>query len=259
MPVRIPCECCNKLYESHLMVICSVCKRKFMHTCVSLTTNEVRSLNGNRGYDWTCSSCRAMGNDIKDLKALIIQLQNEIKDLRNENAQMNQNRITSGIDFEELLSEFTERHKRRNNIVIFKVEEPNQNESLEEQKANDKHTVTAILNAIAPDLSMQNIRPIRLGAFNESKIRPIKVILDNDATVRSILKNSKRLKSNSTYKQINIAPDRTKKQIEYFKKVKQELDNRISNGDANIRIKYVNDVPKIVPKVIPLNQNGPTA
>ncbi|CAH1106352.1 unnamed protein product [Psylliodes chrysocephalus] len=104
------------------------------------------------------------------------------------------------------MAEFTEKQKRRNNIVIFKVAEPDQNKSLEKQKVIDKNTVSAILNTVAPDLPTTNIKPIRLGASAESKIRPIKVILENETTVSSVLKNS-----NSNFKQIIVAADRTKR------------------------------------------------
>ncbi|CAH1108168.1 unnamed protein product [Psylliodes chrysocephalus] len=175
------------------MVTCSICKQKFMHTCVNLSVNEVRTLNGNRGYDWTCIGCRAMGKDMKDLKALIIQLQNDIKDLRDKNLRIVYNRASPDFDFEDVMTEFTERQKRRNNIVIFKVSEPDQNKSLKEQKVIDKNKVSAILNTVASDLPTTNIKPIRLGASAASKIRPIKIILESETTVSSVLKNSKRL------------------------------------------------------------------
>nr|CAH7763791.1 unnamed protein product [Callosobruchus chinensis] len=99
---RANCKCCNQACDSHLLVTCSVCKDKYKHTssCVDITTNEVRTLNSNKGYDWTCGGCRAIGKDLKDLKSLIIQLQNEIKDLKAENAR---NTKHLGFDFEMLL------------------------------------------------------------------------------------------------------------------------------------------------------------
>nr|CAH7727047.1 unnamed protein product [Callosobruchus chinensis] len=106
---------------------------KFKHTCVDITSNEVRTLNSNTGYDWTCVNCRAFGRDLKDLKALIIKLQNDISELKAEKA-----RSTPGVDFEEIIAEISERQKRKNNIMLFNVPEPDQSSALAVQVASDK-------------------------------------------------------------------------------------------------------------------------
>lgn len=241
MPARVSCKCCNQLSEGHLMVTCSLCKDKYKHSCVDITSNEVRTLNANKGYNWTCLGCRAIGNDLKDLRALIIDLQREIKELRAENTRT----VNTGIDMEEIIYEITERQKRKNNIVLFNIPEPDQRTSKSLQAESDKNVVADILTEVSPEISADNIKPVRLGTFSDSKSRPVKIKLENLDIIKTVLKNAKKLKSNQRFKNIYITVDRTKNQLEQYRKVRQELAERINAGETNCRIKYVNGVPKV--------------
>nr|CAH7744557.1 unnamed protein product [Callosobruchus chinensis] len=243
MPTRAACKCCNQLFETHLLLTCCVCKDRYNHSCVSITANEVRTLNANKGYDWSCLGCRAVGKDIKGLTALIIQLQNDIKDLKAENARAAD---SSRFSFEDVVSEVIERQKRKNNIILFNIKEPNQNMSVNERSDSDTNAVIEIVNKIDPAISLSNIKPVRLGVFSDTKIRPVKVTLENSDLVKKITINSKKLSTSRTYSNVRISSDRTKRQMDYYKQVKRELMERQSTGDTNCRIRYFNDVPRIV-------------
>nr|CAI5823769.1 unnamed protein product [Callosobruchus analis] len=223
MTSRVSCKCCNQICETHLVVTCSVCKSKYKHSCVDITSNEVRILNSNKGYDWTCPGCRSIGNDIKDLKSLIIQLQTSVNDLKAANVRTT---CMSGFDYEDMIFEITERQKRKGNIMLFNVNEPDQNKSSKEQVESDKKMAVDILKTVVPEVESQSIKAVRVGRFLNSKIRPMKVVLGNPDIVKKVLINAKKIKSNNVYKHVNISADRTKKQIEYYKAVKQELDDR---------------------------------
>ena len=56
------------------------------------------------------------------------------------------------------------------------------------------------------------------------------------------------LKSNHVGSTIDktFRPDKTKQQLDYFNKIKKDMELRKLNGDTDIHIKYVNGVPKIV-------------
>nr|CAI5854386.1 unnamed protein product [Callosobruchus analis] len=118
MPPRVICRCCKQQCESHQAITCSVCKEKYKHTCVNITSNGVRTLKSNN------VECRSIGKVIKDLKALIIQLQKEIKDLKTENAR---DTNASASDLEDVIFEISERQKRKNNLILFNIDEPDQN------------------------------------------------------------------------------------------------------------------------------------
>nr|CAH7722271.1 unnamed protein product [Callosobruchus chinensis]CAH7730167.1 unnamed protein product [Callosobruchus chinensis]CAH7731437.1 unnamed protein product [Callosobruchus chinensis]CAH7734104.1 unnamed protein product [Callosobruchus chinensis]CAH7746682.1 unnamed protein product [Callosobruchus chinensis] len=243
MPAKSSCKCCNQLCDAHLLVTCCVCKERYKHSCVEITTNEVRTLNANKGYDWTCVNCRTIGKDLNDLKALIIQLQSDIQELKTENMRM---AGSSSVDFEEIISEINERQKRTNNIIIFNIDEPDHSISVREQIEADKVTAVDILNQIVPDLPVASIKPVRLGLFSNTKTRPVKITFQNTDSTHKILMNANKLKNNAVYSNIRISRDRTKRQMEYYGKVRQELQDRHRAGDTNCRIKFFNDVPKIV-------------
>nr|CAH7747343.1 unnamed protein product [Callosobruchus chinensis] len=243
MPARASCKCCNQQCDNHQLVTCSVCKDKYKHTCVDITANEIRILNANKGYDWTCVDCRATGKDLNELKALIMKLQEDIKQLKTHN---DRNLGTSPVDFEEVVTEINERQKRKSNIIIFNLEEQDQSKPPAERAELDKTAVNNILRFVVPNFNLRNMKPIRLGLFSATKKRPVKLVLENSDQVRNMVVNGKKLKDSNTYRNIIIAPDRTKRQLDYFKSVKQELLQRMNAGETNIRIKFFNDVPKIV-------------
>lgn len=65
------------------MLKCSVCTKVFRHTCVNISANELELINDEeKGCDWSCINCRQIGNQIKDLKSLILSLQAEIQALK---------------------------------------------------------------------------------------------------------------------------------------------------------------------------------
>nr|CAI5840957.1 unnamed protein product [Callosobruchus analis] len=244
-PARSNCKCCNQSCENHLLVICSVCKDKFKHTCVDITLNEVRVLNANKGYEWTCVTCRAVGKDLKDLKSLYYAAPNYYyPNTKQQEAEKVQSSNVSACDFEEIVSETTERVKRKKNIVVFNVDEPDQSKQLKQQVEADTNMVGDIVKYVAPSLPQRNIKTTRLGHFNSLKKRPIKITLGD--TVRKILSNANKLRNHNDFKQVIPAPDRIKRQIDYYRSVKQELMERRNAGETNCVIKYINDVPRII-------------
>lgn len=238
------CTCCNRSYDAVCMVKCSICKKLFKNTCVDITANEVRVLNANKGYDWSCLRCREFGNEIKDLKALILKLQDDIQTLKAVNNESKTE--PSSTFFEEIIEEINERNKRQRNVVIFGVTEPNQNLSNEARENSDKAEVSDILHTVLPELNTNNIKPIRLGRFITEKIRPIKIRLDNEVDVIKVIRHSNTLKNSRFNNKVFISVDRTPRQLEYFKKIKDELNRRKNAGENNIKIKYVNGIPKII-------------
>nr|CAH7714538.1 unnamed protein product [Callosobruchus chinensis] len=148
--------------------------------------------------------------------------------------------------YEDVVSEVSERIKRKSNVILFNVKEPDQSKPAVDRTNSDKSIIMDVLRKIDPEIPVTNIKHVRLGLYSNNKIRPIKLILENDETARKVWMRSAKLKSHETLKNIKILPDKTKRQIEYYKTMKQELANRHTAGDTNCRIKYINDVPRII-------------
>lgn len=236
------CSCCSKITEPHLLLKCCVCQKIFHHACVGLSSSETRLINSKKSVSWTCNRCDQMGNDINSLKAAIVSLQNEIKSIASKESKD----TVGDSQFEEIVQEVVERQNRRNNIIIFGMEE--QTNLTKEDRINaEKADVSRIFTHLIPNIkTMSNVR--RLGKYDagRSTPRPVKVTLASSEQVFALLKKSGSLKENDMYKHIYLATDQTPRQIQYYKKIKMELNRRIEDGEENIKIKHVNGVPKII-------------
>ena len=104
-----------------------------------------------------------------------------------------------------------------------------------------------VLTALQPDLNPLQITSHGLGRHNpfNSRPRPIKVVLEKERDVINIIRNSGKLKSIEQYQNISVSYDRTPRQLAQYKQVRQELLERIDKGENNIKLRYVNGVPKI--------------
>lgn len=242
------CECCNKQFEQHLMATCCICKKFFKNTCVGLSNSDVRLINANKALNWTCSNCEQIGNDVNDLKLLILSLQNDIKELKEKNNNVNTTASTVNFNFEEVINEINDRNSRKRNLVVFGVKEIDSNMPGNVRAECDNRTALDIVHTIIPELENTNLKPVRLGRFdaNRTRPRPIKITLNDETIVHEIIRNVKKLKSHQNYGHISVSFDRTPRQINYYKEIKHELDDRVKRGETNCKIKYVNGIPKIV-------------
>lgn len=242
---NLVCVCCKKSFEDHKVVTCCVCKNNYSNICVELTPSETRLIKSKKNFSWTCQNCSQLGDNINDLKFIILSLQKEVeslKSLRNQPTAASNN-----VDYEEIIQEITERNLRKRNLVVFGVAEINSN-AKEERAQHDEHKLTEILKYLSPNFTTDNMKPVRLGKYDATKNnpRPIKISLRDEATVHNFIRKAKTLRDRETFKNVNISLDRTPRQIEYYRTVKNELIQRSSEGETNLQIKYVRGIPKIV-------------
>lgn len=150
------------------------------------------------------------------------------------------------INAEEIINEVSDRQRRRLNVVIFGVNEQPIEMGRDTRSQEDVSAVSAILTSIRSNSLINNIQ--RLGRYsnNATRPRPIKITLACESDVTYILKNAKSITSQERFKNIRLSPDRTPKQIEHYKKLKNELGARLNNGESDLVIKYVNGVQRIV-------------
>ena len=161
------------------------------------------------------------------------------------------------MQFEEVIQEFTERQKRKVNLIIFGVDEERQDSITDSgpkehlivrQSEKDKSSVNKILSTIDPNYNNVNLKIQRLGRFVEGSLRPrpLRVTLNSELDVLNLLRTAKVLKNNDCYKNLSLSSDRTPRQISHYKQLKEELAVRTKNGEGNLRIRYFNGSPKIV-------------
>nr|CAI5837795.1 unnamed protein product [Callosobruchus analis] len=198
-----------------------------------------------KGLDWSCPTCRSFGSELKGLKSLILQLQSELRELKGNRTDAFP---SDPLQFEEIVEEVNKRNLRKSNVIIFGLDEVNQEEPPENRSARDGVAVSKVFRAIDSEFDVPNIKPIRLGSFRPGSNRPVKIVLRNEDEVRRIISKAKTLRSHKDFKnkKIYLSYDRTPRQVEYYKQLKQELEVRKQAGEMNLKIKYVNGIPKIV-------------
>lgn len=238
------CYCCKVVTEQNKLIKCCICKNNYKHTCAGLTLNEVKITSSKAGLSYTCPNCATIGQDINELKAVIAELKNEVAELKSRNSAPPNNNINND-DFNNIVHEVIERQKRSKNIIIYGLKE-NSNNDQHVRLTHDTENVKNILNFLSVDTSNADIKPIRLGKLltNTGKPRPIKITFKEEQAVQNITYKARQLK-NSEYSYINISPDRTPKQIEHYKSLLNQLNERKANGETNLAIKYINGIPTI--------------
>lgn len=243
MPLSPVCHCCGVSSEEHKMLICCVCKKKFIHTCVDFTASEVRTAKSKRGFTWTCDNCIPLGNDLNDLKAAIVALKNEVSELKKVNMSTARDVLSDEV-FEEILLETRERERRRCNLIIFGITEDNSKSKSDRVEA-DKAVCVSVLEHLS--VEYRGV-PSRLGRFDPSKSspRPVKVTLDNEKLVHDTIHRATVLRDNPDFSNIRISLDRTPRQIQHYNSLKSEMAGRVAAGEQ-LKIKYTKGIPRIVP------------
>lgn len=241
------CKCCSRRTEAHLCVTCSICKNPFNHSCVGLTASETRSINSKRSVNWTCGDCENIATDIKSISSALVALRKEIEELKSSKSYTGVPDL-SPQHFEEILQELNERNSRKNNFLAFNIPEQSSSLSKSDRLTAEMRDVSELITSASSDIPLDNIRVLRLGKFipTSSRPRPLKITLSDAKYVHEIVKNSKRLRSIDKFKNVTVSFDRTSRQINLYNDLKREMAERVQNGETNLKIKYINGVPKIV-------------
>ena len=221
------CACCGNLVRDEPVVNCSVCKKLFLPTCVDLNRTEVRKINTNKGLIWSCKDCMSLGNDLMQLKSVIVGLQDEIKALKSLHEERHK-QASPLMMTEEIIQEVMERDRRRNNVMVFGVPE-GRFDSKDQQITADGATLADMFGVLEAGAADYRLR--RVGKYDPSKTN---------------LRKAKILKTVDRFSRVFISRDRTPFQTKLYRSVRDELDARIADGESDLRIKYKNDVPQIV-------------
>lgn len=185
----------------------------------------------------------------KTTEEKVVYLESDIKILKSNGQQLMDSNLDQSIKFENVISELQERNLRNKNIIVAGIPEPNLQDILERRNF-DMNEVSKITQSISKDYP-KPVKTIRLGKYASENCRPIKVFFAHEETAKYVLQNKEALESET----IKIYSDRTPQQQIYLKTLKEELQQRIRNGETNLTIKYIKGTPKIITKSTPKNSN----
>ena len=258
----IGCSKCSKKVKSN-GVQCGECDTWYHNSCAKVSKDQCKVLQEISGCSWYCGRCsgkqknlitensrlRERYEEVKDrLESLEIIMGDLREEIRNLTANVGQGRSGS-LTLEEVrnevreeIKEQNEREKKKNNIVMYNIEEST--------KAERDERLKACGEIISGELGMTNVEIVevsRLGKVEEAsgntrrnqKPRPVLVKLRNPGEKWGIIAQGKRLKNseNEKVKNVFIAPDLTMKEREHEKKLREELQIKKDNGEMGWYIK----------------------
>ena len=129
------------------------------------------------------------------------------------------------------IRELCDRERRKANIVVFNVEESN-DEDPQQRKQEDIVKLQDIMKKIDIIASVQN--PVRMGPRKESNKypRPLRVTVDDEKTKWKILKEAKNLKEEGKENQLYIRRDMTVMEREQEAQLRKELREKRLREEA---------------------------
>lgn len=131
---------------------------------------------------------------------------------------------------------------RKKNAIVHNLEEANTQDK-EVRKNHDISQVDEFMEKCGADGS----RPVyyqRLGKIPEdaNRPRPLKIVFESEEAKLNLVKRYCHTKRNGTedekegIKNMSIVPDRTQKEREEYKKLRNQLDERVRKGEKNLVI-----------------------
>nr|CAH7731338.1 unnamed protein product [Callosobruchus chinensis] len=182
---QISCYCCKKSGEDNKFVTCWLCKHVFYYTCVELSLSDIKAIKNKSNINFTCETCKETAITLADLKALVISLQEEVKELK-ANKHTIADQLSSSMDYEEIIQEIQDRNSRKRNLIIYGLPENNE-QPVAQRRTLDKENIKKIVGAVAEQVNCANVNPIRLGKnVQNDNPRPIKISLDNENDIKEV-------------------------------------------------------------------------
>lgn len=241
------CKCKTDIDQDDNYFECDSCKRPIhaSYSCSELSASEIKCMQlKKRILRFLCNECNSGLLQIPSLVRSIEELKSDIETLKLKYDKPSDSNPVPCPKLnetapEEIISEIIERQKRASNIIIANL---NESSHFSSDSDSDLSVVKTILRDI--NIDVDDIKVSRLGRSNQQRPRLLKVMLKNQADAITVLKS----KMNVKMPNIKIFQDQTKKQIQYFKDIKNELQRLIDNGDNTKTIRYINNKPTIVRK-----------
>ena len=242
---------CKGSVKEDERIQCDFCKSYLHGSCVNLTRKEIVCLkNVNRQVKYLCKGCnlfdiiRGLQKEIIDLKSEIIEIKKSTKtqgELANDSDEVHGQGKRNFTD-DQLLEEFEERQLHAANIIVSNLQEENEtgDETIPETE-NDLNRVVEIISSSGIK-NAEIIKCYRLGKKSQNKCRPVRVVLTSANLAYNIIANYK------ITNKIYVNRDLTRQQQNNAYLVLKEFKTRTNNSEVNLKLKYMNGMPKIITK-----------
>lgn len=264
----LQCIFCDKVFydENDKLVECERCCEWVCQACAGLSDEAYDLIKNEEDvFHWYCQKCKRQAlsevktgnlievkckamdakidrfkNELEDkLNKELIQVRDEMNYLKHSMEKMQKDMEKNSQSVEscksevamQSLEELRQREGRKTNILIYNITESN-SENNDERKEYDKEVFHKICDAIEVQAEAQKI--LRVGAKQNNKARPMKVILRNEEQQREILSSARKLgEQNEELRKISIARDMTPLEREEMKKLVKLKQEKQRLSDEN--------------------------
>lgn len=255
---------------------CDMCRHIWCKNCSNISSTEIRALVlSSRVLPFFCRECIAALKDVPLLKAQMLELQSEIKELKegiqaskqsyadvlkvhsdSETLKGNLSKLEKKVEvmnsrekpfseeknIEPAIEEIKERERRSANVLIFGVAESDIADR-EQRIQGELSLVHTLLKKVDHNVPTGELKTRRIGRFNKEKVRPIQVIFPTREAALRVLKQRQKADDG---KGVYIKDDLTPLQRKYLKDLIRELEERTKDGKERLKIRYINSIPRIV-------------
>ena len=135
----------------------------------------------------------------------------------------------------ENVDEYIDREKRKLNLIVHNVKEPEGVNQVERVK-NDTETFDKIIKGEF-NLRVKVSRAVRLGKKQEGKNRLLLVTVGNFEEEKDLLRLAKNIQQSDEWSNIYISPDLTPKEREVNRVLRAEIRRRRDAGESNLVIR----------------------
>lgn len=224
-----------KTRQSDMLAQISACNSKLESHAVLINKNSL-----------AVQKCSGQLGDISAAHSEITADINQLSDrMRNVEAKLTSSTVaqsstaTSDMDGDIGLmsAEILDRVRRSSNLMVAGIPED----------IDIRNAVDGVLDTLLPETAGLQRRPKNVLRMRSGGNNPglVKVCLEDSETVLFILKNSSKLK-NSPYSSYSLFSDKTRRQREAEKRVRNELASMRAQGNKSARLRYVAGVPQII-------------
>jgi hypothetical protein len=247
------CVGCKKNFtKSDYCVICGSCSYWYHKTCAGMSEDVFKCVDqhykDNGSTFWNCQPCatyakgitaklREMEGRLEVVEKNQEEQDEKIEDIEKEVANISKELKKKEEKVEEIVEnkeksvyeEIREREMRKKNVILHGVGELQaQRPTWEERTKWDRQSCVNVFEAIELDINTNDIKfTKRIGERGEGP-RPLLAGFFTEKEKISVLKNAKRLDS-TQFKEVNIAPDLTRRQREEEKELKKVAEERNRN------------------------------
>lgn len=221
---------------------CDSCSRSLHKDCSGLNSTELRvvDLKGKRLLKYYCEDCTNGFRQVPVLIKSIEELRAEVETLKlklGSIAEPKPRGDSADMAINMTLNEIQDREKRACNVMLFNLKENS-------VAGRDTEDVRGVFSKIVAD-PVNIVNAVRVGKRNKNGIRALKVTLSGKDDALDIIRNRSKLSGDQ---KVYINADLTPLQREQFRNAEDELKRRLSNGEQNLAVKYVNGLPRVIKK-----------